>query len=121
MHLNPAIEENHHFSKILPFIARNIDLKSKDLQAVVIGSRPKDAKSADIFNKFIKFFHDYNIPATVLKNGRAPINVAYRTCTDEVIISNRKIDSALKKGKSSMEALNEGFEEVKIAECDYVV
>ena len=119
-HLNPAIEENHNFKKSEKYISDNIDLKHEDVQALVVGSNPKDAESADIFNKFINFFNGYKIPTTVLKNGLAPTNIAYRSCTDEVIVSNKKIDDAIQRGKTALEALCSGFEEVKIAECDYV-
>lgn len=121
MHLNPAVEDNHCFSKILNYISQNVDLKDENLQAVVIGSKSKSKKSSDIFNKFTKFFEDYGIPATILRNGRSPVNIAYRTCTDEVIISNKKMDKAIKAGQSGMDALTSGFEEVNIAKCDYVV
>lgn len=120
-HLNPAIKENHSFKKSEKYISDNIDLKHEDVQALVVGSNPKDAESSDIFNKFINFFNNYKIPTTVLKNGLAPTNIAYRTCTDEIIVSNKKIDEAIQSGKTGLDALHSGFEEVKIAECDYIV
>ena len=121
MHLNPAIDKNHEFGNILKYIAQNIDLNNKHLQGFLIGSKPKDADSSDIFNKFLNFFRDYKIPTTVIRNGYAPINLAYRGCTDEIIVANKRMDTALDSGKKGLEALRSGFEDVNIAECDYVV
>lgn len=121
MHLNPAVEENHNFKNVFKYISNNVDLENNELQAVIVGSNPNDAESADIFNRFIKFFKDYKIPTTLLKSGNAPVNIAYRSCTDEIIVSNKKMDSAINSGKNDLESLRSGFKQVEISNCDYVV
>lgn len=118
-HLNPDIEENHVFSNIIKFVSNNFDMNNKNLQAVLIGgSSGKEAKT--LFDGFINFLRNFNIPATILYSGKTPTHVAYKTSLDEVWISNKHIDKALSVGKSNMEALLSGFEKVKISHCDEV-
>lgn len=119
-HLNPNNDNNHNIYKIYNFIETHFKLPDKKLQAVLIGSHPEEI-SQDIFKQFAKFIERFEIPATILKTGKSPTDVAYRTCSDEVLITNEHIDKSLKAGKSKQEALLSGFEYVKIAPCDEIV
>ena len=119
MHLSPARKGNHDFSNVLKYISNNMDLNNKDLQSILIGSKPL-APSLDIFNKFKNLLNILNIPTTILENGKGATHIAYRTCTDEVIISNIKINKLLDAGCNNRDAIFNGFENVKISDCDYI-
>ncbi|MBO6087780.1 hypothetical protein J6P92_05480 [bacterium] len=118
-HLLPANEDNHNFKKVFKFISDNMDLNNPNLQAVLVGSKPT-APSRDIFNKFLELLNGLHIPTTILKDGKGPTHIAYRTCTDEVLISNPKIDQLLNKKANNRDAIYNGFEYVKISNCDYI-
>ena len=53
-----------------------------------------------------------------LKNGKTPTNVAYKTNTDEIYVSNLTIDKLLKKGNSAEDALDKSFEKIEISKTD---
>ncbi len=119
MHLLPSNSNNHCFSNVLEFLRNNIDLKDNNLQAVLVGS--KNTKSSqDIWNKFVDLLDYLKIPTTFLKNGKCPTHVAYRTSTDEVLISNERIGKLLERGVNNREALVNGFQEVKISALDEI-
>lgn len=119
MHLDPSIIENHVFSKVLIFLRNNIDLNDKNLQAVLIGS--KNTKSSqDIWKKFVNLMDYLNIPTSIFKNGKSPTNIAYRTRTDEILISNNHIEKFLKTKTNSREVLENSFGKIKIASCDEI-
>lgn len=119
MHLIPSNESNHHFNRILEYLRNNIDLKNKHLQALLLGS--KNTKSSqDIWNKFVNLLDYLKIPTTYLKNGKSPTHLAYKTCTDEILISNEHIDRMLKKGGTAKNSLINGFEYVKISDFDEI-
>lgn len=120
MHLCPSVKENHFFDNVLLFLRNHLDLKADGMQAIVTGSK-NTKKSQDIFNKFLELLDYLNIPTTVLKNGKSPVNIAYKTSKDEFVISNLHIDRALKNGKSSKDALKSGFESVKISDKDELI
>ena len=69
---------------------------------------------------FKSVLNNLNIPTSILKTGKSPTHVAYRTCKDEVYISNKQIDRALNSGKTPNEALKAGFDTVKISTADYI-
>lgn len=119
MHLIPLNKDNHIFSNVLNFLRNNIDLKNKNLQAVLVGSK-NSKQSQDIWNKFVDLLDYLKIPTTILKNGQSPTHLAYRTSTDEVLVSNLQISDAVLYGKSAKQALDDGFEFVKISEFDEV-
>lgn len=119
MHLIPLNKDNHIFSNVLNFLHNNIDLKNKNLQAVLVGSK-NSKQSQDIWNKFVDLLDYLKIPTTILKNGQSPTHLAYRTSTDEVLVSNLQISDAVLYGKSGKQALDDGFEFVKISEFDEI-
>lgn len=119
MHLIPSNERNHHFNSVLEYLRNNIDLKNKHLQAVLLGSK-NTKPSQDLWNKFINLLDYLKIPTTILKEGKSPTHIAYRTCTDEVLISNEHIDKLLKKGINNRDALVNGFKNVYISPFDEV-
>lgn len=119
MHLDPSKESNHFFYFIFDYIKRKIDLNSKDLQAVLIGSK-NNKRSQDIYTKFQQFLKDYSIPYTQLKDGKTPTSVAYKSSTDTVYVSNLTMDKMLKKGASPFEALKKSFQKVEISDCDEI-
>ena len=119
MHLLPSNKDNHIFSNVLFFLRNNLDLKDKNLQAVLVGS--KNTKSSqDIWNKFVDLLDYLKIPTTILKNGKSPTHLAYRTSTDEVLISNEQISNVVRLNKGAKQALSDGFEYVKISDHDEI-
>ena len=119
MHLIPLNKNNHIFSNVLEFLRNNIDLKDKNLQAVLVGSK-NTKPSQDIWNKFTELLNYLKIPTTFLKDGKSPTHLAYRTGTDEVLISNLQISDALLYKKEPLEALKDGFHDIKISEFDEI-
>ncbi len=120
MHLTPDTQSNNMFSRVLTFLRDHIDLKNPDLQAILVGSK-KQKRSQDIYNKFTELLTNLNIPFSELKNSPAPVNIAYKTSTDEIYVSSSAIDKLLKKGHSAQQSLEHSFEKVKIADCDEIV
>ncbi len=119
MHLNPQIEANHKFSNVTNFIENNMNVYDKNIQAVLIGSKP-EKESQDIFNKFEKYLKSRYIPTTILKNGKGPTHIAYRTSKDEVLVSNITINTQLLFEKNPLKILKKSFEKVFVSECDTV-
>lgn len=119
LHLNPAKKANHIMSDMIKFVTKNFDIKSNDISAVVVGS--KNTKlSQNVYNNWINFLTSYKIPFTILKNSKTPTSVAYRTDTDEVLISNLTISNALKNKMSKNEALSSAFEHIFISKSDEI-
>ena len=118
-HLTPNDEKNHNIYRIFNFISSYFKLPDKNLQAVLIGSHPEQ-NSQDIFKKLQLFSERFKIPTTILKTGKSPTDIAYKTSTDEIIVTNEHIDRSLKAGKSKAEALQSGFEYVKISQMDEI-
>lgn len=120
MHLLPSTSANHDTNRVYNYISQNFNLhNNNNLQAVLVGSHMYKA-SQNIINNFIKFFNKFKIPTTILKTGLSPTDIAYKTSTDKVYITNNEITEALRKGKSKTEALNSGFNYTKISEADEI-
>lgn len=119
MHLLPSWSSNHDSNKIFNYINQNFNIENNNLQAVLIGSQPYKS-SEDIFVKLKKILDKFKIPTTILKTGNSPTDIAYKTSTDEVYISNKEITDALRKGKDNLEALKSGFKYVEISPCDEI-
>jgi len=120
MHLIPSHEPNHDIGKVSNFIKTNFNINNKEnMQALILGSHQYKS-SQHIFNNFINFFNKLKIPTTILRIGKSPTDIAYKTSTDEIIITNKDIANALKEGKNKTDALKSGFKEVKISEFDEI-
>ena len=117
MHLSPMQESNHFFNNVLIYLRNHLDLKDENLQAILVGSK-NTKKSLDIYNKFVDLLNNFGIPISELKNGKTPTNVAYKTNTDEIYVSNLTIDKLLKKGNSAEDALDKSFEKIEISKTD---
>ncbi len=97
MHICPTRKENDSFSKIVDFIKSKVDLTNDNLQGFILGSKPKifidDLRSTELFDKFKNFLEQYKIPFSYFKGGnhQNPHSVAYRSNTDEWLISNEFI------------------------------
>lgn len=119
MHLTPDNQTNHAFSVVLQTLRNLIDLKNPNLQAVLIGSK-NTTKSQDIFIKFQKLLEELNIPYSIFKNSKTPINIGYSSTNDEVLLSNIKIEQQLKKNLPPKEILKNTFENFNINQCDEI-
>ena len=119
MHLNPQIEKNHKFSQVIKYIENNMNVYSNNIQAILVGSKP-EKESQDIFKKFEKYLKNSYIPTTILKNGKGPTHIFYRTSKDEVLVSNQTINTQLLFEKNPLKILQKSFEKVKISEYDSV-
>lgn len=119
MHLCPSWEENHSYSALLDFVKNKIDLKNKNLTAVLIGSK-NTKKSLDTYEMLKRFLTNFKIPFSELKNGKKPTNIAYRGDLDEIYITNLQIDKVLSKGETPQNALEKGFEKINISEFDNI-
>jgi hypothetical protein len=119
MHLMPLNEKQYTYGKIFKAIENNFDIHNDELQAVIVGSQPTKA-SQYIFDLFTSVLNNLNIPISIFRIGKSPTHVAYRTCKDEVYISNKHIDKALIAGKSELDSLKAGFNVTQISPVDYV-
>ena len=119
MHLSPENDLNHISYFIRQCIARNVDLKSDNLQGILIGSKPTK-KSQDLYNKLAAFLTEFRIPFSELKNAKDAVNVFYSSVTDGWLIASVSIDRFLKKGKSCEEIIKNTFKEVRISDLDYM-
>lgn len=118
MHLYPTNEANHDISKIEKYITNNLDMKD-ELQAVLVGSQP-EKESLDIFNKFKKMLNNLGIPTSIFQTGKSRTHLAYKTSTDELVISSNYIDSGIIQGKNNKDILFDAFEKVEISACDEI-
>ena len=119
MHLMPFNEKNYTYSKIYKLFENNFDLNDKNLQAVLLGSKPTKP-SQYIYNLLTSVLNNLGISTTVLKTGKSATSLAYRTCKDEIFVANKHITKALDAGKSAKEAVNAGFETVIISPADVI-
>lgn len=119
LHLTPDNSSNHNFYFVKQFIAQNVKLGNPDLQGILIGSK-LTKKSQDIYNKFSEFLKEMYIPYSELKIGKDRIHAAYSSLMDTWLVSSLKIDNLLKKGKTSIEALNETFQKTIISNTDEI-
>ncbi len=117
LHLSPENSNNHAFSLVLQHLRNLIDLKNPNLQAILVGSK-NTSKSQDIFSKFKILLEQLNIPYSTLKNSSKPVNIAYSSTNDEIIVSNIDIDKKIRKGLASKDILTSAFEKIDIANCD---
>lgn|SRR5574344_97968 len=120
MHLCPSTEENHMFSLVFNFLKNAINFNDENLQAVLVGSK-NTKTSLDIWNKFLNLLNEKSIPVSILRNGKTPTHIAYRTDTDEVYVTNKTIDKFLRCKIPNKESLIYGFEQVSISPFDEIV
>lgn len=120
MHLCPTTSSNNHSQyAILEFLRSKINLNNENLQAVLIGSK-KDKKSQSVYTNLQELLKRLNIPASELKIGKGSVNLAYRSDTDELYITNRQIEDSLKKGLNNRECIESGFEKISITDYDEI-
>ena len=120
MHLSPENEINHSLFILRQIIARNVDLNDKNLQAILIGSKPT-TKSSDIYNKLCELINSFNIPFSELKFSKSRVNVAYFSNKDEWIVASNDIDKLLKFNNRKEDVLKNSFNKVEISEFDEIV
>lgn len=103
LHICPTHKENFNFSKIEEFIKSKIDLTSKSLQGLLLGSKNygymMSEKSWELFDNFENLLKRYNIPYSKFRGGPDAHHVAYSSKTDEWIIA--KLDFCLPTCKTS--------------------
>lgn len=128
LHLCPTHPLNQNTDSIIKNISNiikkhlldNGNNQSEDLQALVLGTR-NDSLSQKLYNKTIDFFKQNQIPTTELKFGNSPTKIAYKTATDEFIISNADIDNAINTGMNNESALKKGFAKINISAYDEIM
>lgn len=120
MHLCPTTSQNNHSTNnILTYLRNKLKLTDPNLQAVLIGSQ-KNKNSLDVYDKLLELLKKLGIPVSELKSGKGATNIAYRSDTDEVYITNKAIEKSLEKGLSSKDSLLSCFEKVSISEYDEI-
>lgn len=114
-HICPTRSENADFAKIVDFIKSKVNLKDKNLQGFLLGSKPQiyvdDVRSTNLFDNFMCFLNEHKIPFSYFKGGNHvnPHDVAYRSVADEWLISNEFIT----KGSNNISP-DEFIKEVKM-------
>lgn len=124
IHLCPTEKINFQFNKVTDFIKEKFNLNNPDLQAILVGGKPECTHGADsykLFGMFEKFLEDSKIPFSKLKGGMGTKDVAYSSATDEWIVSNDVFKFPERNQfKTAQKAMEEVYNEVKIADCDEV-
>ena len=90
-HICPGCDDAKFFNRIEKDIKANFDMKSEDIEAFIVGSKPPYLVGDDsykLFEKFEKFSEEWNIPTTILKGGRGVRSIAYSSTTDTLYIAN---------------------------------
>ncbi len=123
MHIIPELSSNKaFFSSVVNKIKNFVDMTSKYLQALLVGSKNYSRESVIGYNNFARFLKENKIPYSELKGGDSIHEIAYNSTKDEWLISNFDIDSLLKSGITDPEKLlNFGFDKVKINKLDEIV
>ena len=120
LHICPTIEKNLHFNDIFRFIVGKLDMKSKGLQGIVMGSK-HDKKSSTVYRNFVNFFEQMQIPFSELKQDKHKFNTAYITSKDEWLISSCNTDKLIEKKTASTDVLKQLFSEIRISDVDEIV
>ena len=119
MHLNPCRSQNHDFDSVLRYVKKHIDVGSKNLHAILLGSK-NVPKSLELFGKFKEMLFSLNIPFSVFKNGKMTTHAAYSAKTDEFFISSESIDYMLNRGLDNAKSIKNAFEKVELNKIDYI-
>ena len=122
-HLCPTQSVNHNRFELRRLLALNMDMKSPNLQAVLIGS--KNTKiSQKLYDMLKETVDGFQIPCSELKisgDSGCSISTAYSAEKDEWLISCAKIDKLIKSGvKDNLEILKNVFKKVNISDCDEI-
>ena len=125
-HICPTVPANTNFELIKSYIKRVIDITDENLQGFLLGStenNPGSPNSSALFEKFVRFFEDNNIPFSQFKgclHGQSS-NTAYFTGKDEWLISNELIKPDIKRVfESPLQAVKSLFEKVEISDFDEI-
>ena len=122
-HISPTIRENDDFRKIRGLIKRTFDLKDKNLQGFIFGSKNIKGmlpQSKINFEKFEKILKNIGIPYSKIKSGPYTNDLAYSSKTDEWVVSfNMLEDESVKEDfKEPVKFLDRYFDEVEINPLD---
>lgn len=125
LHISPKSNDAKNFERIEESILNDIDLKSNDVKAFVVGAKPPYVMGKDsyeLFDKFVEFSDKHSIPTTILKGGMGERDIAYSTSNDTLYISStepfcRKNEYLL----TPLSILGNWFNTVKINPKDRVV
>lgn len=119
LHLNPEEELNHSLYFLKRCFRNKFCLNRPDLTAIVIGSKDTQ-KSNHIFENFISFLKEANIPTTILKESKDPVSIAYKSSSDTFYITSESIDTDLKNNLTNFETLRKNFKQFILSEQDEI-
>lgn len=123
MHICPTKAANANFSDISDFIKDKVDLKKDNLNALVAGGKfnPDDKRSLTLFDNFVKFLQQHNIPVSYLRGGDVyeSVDIAYTSSSDEWIIASRYLDPFIEK-LNPKEVLGKIFPKILVSDCDEI-
>ena len=120
LHICPSMEQNRHFYDIFRFIVGKLDMKNKNLQGIIMGSKC-EKKSSTIYQNFVNFFEQMQIPFSELKQDKYKFDTAYINSKDEWLISSYKVDKLIEKETESIDVLKQLFSEIRISDVDEIV
>ena len=120
MHIIPDLSSNNtYFKTIANKIKDTMDMTSGYLQAILVGSKSYSLQSQIGYNNFARFLKENKIPYSELKGGDTVHKIAYKSKTDEWLVSNNDIDSLIQSGETDSKKLLEiGFDKVRICKLD---
>ena len=119
-HLNPSTPANHSLSDIREYFRNNFNLNKPNLHAIVVGSR-NTSKSLDVMYQFLTLLKESRIPVTLLRNSESPVDMAYLSAADAVLISSPQITKAINAKVPSVNIINSAFKQVVLSPFDIIV
>ena len=125
-HICPTNPKNNNFDKIEDYILRKINIGNKYLQGFILGAKFNNRLSPNspkLFDKFVDFMKEYEIPFSQFKGGVFENNVAYSSKNDEWIIGNCAITDGIRKiyKKNPLALFNRIFDKVEVSDLDEIV
>ena len=105
---------------------RKINIGNKYLQGFILGAKFNNKLSPNspkLFDKFVDFMKEYEIPFSQFKGGVFENNVAYSSKNDEWIIGNCAITDGIRKiyKKNPLALFNRIFDKVEVSDLDEIV
>lgn len=118
MHLSCDLLRGN-FNAIREFLRSKFWLNRPNLQALVVGSK-NYKNSSELFNNFISLMKEAKIPTSILKDSYFPVDIAYKSGTDEIYVSSFGITEDLMDRKLHSDIINSAFEKVEISPLDEI-
>lgn len=125
LHISPDSNDGYDFPKIEKFITQNINLKTPNLSAFLIGSKmgfDVFERSEKLFDNFRDFMKKNKIQFSELRGGVGGKDIAFDVNKDELLIGTPLIEKENIKTNQVdiIDFARHAFEEIKISDKDEI-